>query len=79
MWLVTRAEVGFPLFVCDREKLTDHNLNAVYPQILLYDILLGGNALFMHVCINVERWHFILQYIWGCCHADISSFIVCGM
>lgn len=44
-----------------------------------YDILLGGNALFMHVCINVERWHFILQYIWGCCHADISSFIVCGM
>lgn len=34
MWLVTRAEVGFPLFVCDREKLTDHNLNAVYPQIL---------------------------------------------
>lgn len=32
--MVTRAEVGLPLFVCDREKLTDHNLNAVYPQIL---------------------------------------------
>lgn len=69
MWLVTRAEVGFPLFVCDHDKLTDHNLNAVYPQMLLLWHFIGWQCIIyacLHKCWAMEFYLAIYMGLLPC-------------